>query len=285
MNQAEKAARSLIETIKAKKVALPDEMKPKQSAEVVQLKIKFSNDAPPAPNDLLRSAFFPAIQSKDRQFINDTLIASIGGVEISLKGEQLNQDDLDVFMAAQIQAQQQPKTLRFEITERGFLRMAGRKSGQTNEKALWSSLLRLKAAAFVINNKGKKVALSLIDEVYKDENTKRYVVQLNPRLNALLNSGSTFLALETRRQLVGKPLAQWLQAFYATHEKPYSYSVEKLRELSGSKTNKLFHFRATLRRALDDLKATNEIRDWNIDEKDNLCISKAKKIARQKALF
>ena len=96
MSSVEQALASLGATLAAKK---PEpEPEPKQPAKVVQLQIKFHPDAPPAPNDLLRSAFFPAIQSKDRQFINNEVIATLDGVTIRLLGKQLNQDDLDTFL-------------------------------------------------------------------------------------------------------------------------------------------------------------------------------------------
>ncbi len=112
--------------------------------------------------------------------------------------------------------------------------------------------------------------------------TKRYVIQLNPRLGALLRSGWTALDIETRRQLGGKPLALWLQAFYATHDKPFPYKVETLRELSGSRTAQLCKFRQNLKKALSDWAATGDIQGWKIDpETDLVQIIKPKKLGRK----
>jgi hypothetical protein len=77
---------------------------------------------------------------------------------------------------------------------------------------------------------------SLIKEGIKDEVTRHYLIEINPRLAALFGQGWTQLDTATRRKLRGKPLALWLQAHYATHAKPLSYSVAKLRDLSGSRT-------------------------------------------------
>ena len=275
MNSVERALASLGETLAAKQ---PEPEPAEKPAKVVQLQIKFHPDAPPAPNDLLRSAFFPAIQSKDRQFINNEVIATLDGATIKLKGEQLNQDDLDTFLAVQTIAQEQPTTLQGRSSERALLKMLGRRRGNTSSKALWDSVVRLRSATFILESKRGKYAGGLIDDAYREEGTREYVWRMNPRLNALLNGGATFLALETRQKLAGKPLAQWLQANYASHTTPHAYSVTKLRELSGSKTAALKDFRKMLRRALDDLTAIGEITDWEIDGRDLVHITKAKKI-------
>jgi hypothetical protein len=276
MNSVERALASLGETLAAKQ---PEQEPAEKPAKVVQLQIKFHPDAPPAPNDLLRSAFFPAIQSKDRQFINNEVIATLDSATIRLKGEQLNQDDLNTFLAVQTIAQEQPTTLQGRSSERALLKMLGRRRGNNASKALWDSVLRLRSATFILESKRGKYAGGLIDDAYREEGTREYVWRMNPRLNALLNGGATFLALETRQKLAGKPLSQWLQANYASHTTPHAYSVTKLRELSGSKTAALKDFRKMLRRALDDLKAIGEITDWEIDGRDLVCITKAKKIS------
>ncbi len=257
----------------------PEPEQPKTSGKVVQLPL-FHKEAPAAPNAVLRSALFPAIHSKDRQFLNNELIASIYGVEVKLKGEQLNQDDLETLLAVEDLAREQPDTLTCQVSERGLLKLLGRRSGSDAEKALNESLVRLEQPVTV---KMGRFSYSggFIQHVYKDEETKRYVIQLNPRLGALLRSGWTALDTDTRRKLGGKPLALWLQAFYATHEKPYPYKVETLRELSGSRTGRLRKFRENLKKALDDWAATGDIQGWMIDAKTDLVhIAKPKKIGR-----
>ncbi len=257
----------------------PEPEQPKTSGKVVQLPL-FHKEAPAAPNAVLRSALFPAIHSKDRQFLNNELIASIDGVEVKLKGEQLNQDDLETLLAVEDLAREQPDTLTCQVSERGLLKLLGRRSGSDAEKALNESLVRLEQPVTV---KMGRFSYSggFIQHVYKDEETKRYVIQLNPRLGALLRSGWTALDTDTRRKLGGKPLALWLQAFYATHEKPYPYKVETLRELSGSRTGRLRKFRENLKKALDDWAATGDIQGWMIDAKTDLVhIAKPKKIGR-----
>ncbi len=250
---------------------------PKESAKVIQLPL-FHKEAPAAPNAVLRSALFPAIHSKDRRFLNNELIASVDGVEVKLKGEQLNQDDLEVLLVVEDLAREQPDTLTCQTSERGLLKLLGRVSGQTNEKALSESLVRL--GGMVTLKLGRFSYLGgFVQHIYTDDVSKRYVIQLNPRLGALLRSGWTALDLDTRRQLNGKPLALWLQAFYATHDRPFPYKVETLRELSGSRTAQLFKFRQNLKKALSAWAASGDIQGWKIDpDTDLVHIIKPKKI-------
>ncbi|MFA6213637.1 MAG: hypothetical protein WC714_29645 [Candidatus Obscuribacterales bacterium] len=261
----------------------------KKSAEIIPLPL-FHKEAPAAPNAALRSALFSAIHSKDRKFLNNELIASVSGIDIKLKGEQLNQDDLEVLLVAENEARQHPDTLTCQLSERGFLKLLGRQSGKTNEKALYESLVRL--GGMITLKIGRfSYTGGFIHHIYKDDVTKRYVVQLNPRLGSLLNSGWTALDIETRRALAGKPLALWLQAFYATHAKPFDYEVETLRELCGSQTLEPYKYRQNLKKAVAVWKATGDIQDGIIykttDPKTHktifkLHIEKIKKIARRK---
>ena len=154
MSSVEQALASLGAVLAAKK---PEPEQPKQPAKVVQLQIKFHPDAPPAPNDLLRSAFFPAIQGKDRQFINNEVIATLDGVTLRLLGKQLNQDDLDTFLAVQTIAQEQPKTLQGRSSERALLKMLGRRRGNNASKALWDSVVRLRSATFILESRARKI--------------------------------------------------------------------------------------------------------------------------------
>ena len=52
-----------------------------------------------SPNSFLRSALFAAIQSKDRVYMNKAEVFSQKGVSISYTGQQLNQEDMTVWLA------------------------------------------------------------------------------------------------------------------------------------------------------------------------------------------
>ena len=56
-----------------------------------------------------------------------------------------------------------------------------------------------------------------------------------------------------RHKLDGKPLAQWLHGFYASHAAPFPLKIETLHRLCGSEAGEMWKFAQTLRKALDDV--------------------------------
>jgi TrfA protein len=74
--------------------------------------------------------------------------------------------------------------------------------------------------------------------------------------------------------LRGKSLVLWLHAFYASHDQPYSYKVETLRTLSGSRNKELKTYRQKLRKALAELQGAGAIATWTLDRDDLVRVRK-----------
>ena len=74
------------------------------------------------------------------------------------------------------------------------------------------------------------------------------------------------------RFLDGKPLAQWLHGFYASHAQPFPMSIAKLHDLSGSEAGELWKFAQTLRKSLDHLVEVHQqhFQSFSYDIKDDL---------------
>ena len=254
---------------------------PKPTAKVVQLPL-WPEAAPGAPNPVLRSALFPAIQSKDRRFLDNATIASLNGIVIKFTGKQLNQEDLEVWLQVLNLARNHPLGEICHTTAHGLLKALDRATGNSQHKQLHDTMLRLQAHGLEIKADRLTYFGSLIMDGVKDDTTRHYVIRINPRMAALFGHGWTRLDTTIRRKLRGKPLALWLQAHYATHAKPLPYSVAKLSELSGGRTANLKHFRAALRRALRDLQATGAIAEWEIDSGDLVHIHKVLTITQRR---
>ena len=106
---------------------------------------------------------------------------------------------------------------------------------------------------------------TLIEGGARDEDTGRYVVDINPKLAKFYGRSQwTQIDWEQRQQLRGKPLALWLHGFYASHAAPYPLSVEYLHKLSGSQTKRLRRFKENLTQALRDLEAVGAIKSFEI---------------------
>ena len=217
------------------------------------------------PNSALRGALFAAIQGKDRQYMKRELLSVQKGMEIRFTGMQLDQSDLDVWEQALHLARMHPLGTRCDFTAHAFLKALGRRTGKSQYEQLKDNFARLSGCSVEITIARKTYFGSLL-EGYRDEDTERYRLEINPKLKSLYDTGWTAIDWQQRQQLRRKPLALWLHGFYASHADPYPMRIEKLRQLSGSRTKTLFHFTANLKRALNDLKAIGTILDFEIKD-------------------
>ena len=221
-----------------------------------------------APNAVLRGALFAAVQGKGRIALDRELLAAQDGITIRYTGWQLTQSDLDVWEQALHLARTQALGTRCRFTEKGFLQALGRQSGKSGRDWLRSAFARL-AGAVVELTQGSRTYGGTLLEFYRDEDTGRTVLEINPKLAPFFGRSQwTQIGWEQRQQLRGKPLALWLHGFYATHAAPHALTVEYLHKLSGSQTKRLRKFKENLTQALRDLEATGAIRGFEI--RDNL---------------
>ena len=222
-----------------------------------------------APNAVLRGALFAAIQGKGRIALDRELLAAQDGVTIRYTGWQLTQSDLDVWEQALHLARTQALGIKCYFTARGFLKALTRQASGQNLEWLKSSLARLAGAVVEISDGRRTYFGTLIERGVRDEETGRYVVEINPDLATFYGrSRWTQIDWEQRQRLRSKPLALWLHGFYASHAAPHALTVEYLHKLSGSHTKRLRKFKENLTQALQALEAAGAIRGFTI--RDNL---------------
>jgi hypothetical protein len=228
--------------------ALPSQPPP---AKVVMLPI-WPDAMRAVPNGMLRSALFGAIRRGARRYLRRERIAALDGIEIFYTGERLDQGDLDVWETILHLARLQGLGNECRVTAYQLLKILGKTDSGKNRDILDIRLSRMKATGVDVQVGRYGYEGSLIDEVYRDKETMEYVFRLNAKLRALFEPDQfTQIDWVVRRELDGKPLAQWLHGFYASHAKPYPVSVAKLHELCGSDFDALNDFRPKLRKALD----------------------------------
>ena len=237
------------------------------AAKVIQLPL-WPEPKRGAPNAVLRGALFAAVQGKGRIAMERTILAAQDGVTIRYTGWQLTQSDLDVWEQALHLARTQALGTRCRFTEKGFLQALGRQSGKSGRDWLRAALARLTATAVEISD-GRRTYGGSLMEFYRDEDTGRTVLEINPKLAPFFGRSQwTQIDWEQRQRLRGKPLALWLHGFYATHAAPHALTVEYLHKLSGSRTKELRYFKKNLTQAIRDLEAAGAIRGFEI--RDNL---------------
>jgi hypothetical protein len=212
-------------------------------------------------------------------------IPTVEGVTILYTGPRLDQGDLDVWLQCLHIAREQALGTQIYFSTHGFLKAIGRSMGKTQHDWLQSVFRRLMTALVEIEDEKRAYAGQLIHEWYRDKETGKNIIILNPKIAGLFNDdGWTAGQWSERMALKGHQLAQWLHSFYSTHADPYPMKVATIRRLCGSGSEQLFHFREKLRAALDKLTAATGW-SWRIDENDLVHIEKTPTPSQQRHLI
>jgi len=232
---------------RAERAPLPGAPLPKN---VVQLPL-WPEPVRAVPNGFLRSALFGAIAKGRRRYINGEDLAAVDGVTIRYKGERLDQGDLDVWESVLHAVRLQELGSQCRLTSYALLKLMGKTDTGKNRATLNKRITRLVANAVTIKQGRYTYIGGLIRFAVKDEETQEWVIELDEKLRPLF-AGDQFTQIEwaVRHELDGKPLAQWLHGFYASHAKPFPMKVETLLRLCGSESE-LRRYRQTLGDALD----------------------------------
>lgn len=204
------------------------------------------------PNGFLRSALFGAIAKGRRRYIDGEQIAALDGIEIRYTGERLDQGDLDVWESVLHAVRFQELGNRCRITSYALLKLMGKSDTGKNRATLHKRITRLRAGTVELKQGRYCYIGGLISWAAKDEETQEWVIELDAKLRPLF-AADQFTQIEwaVRHELDGKPLAQWLHGFYASHAKPYPMRMETLLKLAGSEDANPRSAQQTLRKALD----------------------------------
>lgn len=205
------------------------------------------------PNIALRTALFGAIKKGARPYLEQEEIHSQDGISIFYTGVRLDQGDLDVWETILHVIRLQSLGKKCRITGYQFLKLLGKTDTGKNRETLNCRLSRLKATALNVKVGKYSYEGSLINEIFRDEDSREFVICLNSQLRNLFEPGCyTQIDWNMRHHLVGKPLAQWLHGYYTSHTVIYPIKIETLHKLCGSEAE-MRRFRQTLAAALNDL--------------------------------
>ena len=212
------------------------------------------------PNGFLRSALFGAIKKGPRRYIQGELIAAIDGVEIRYTGQRLDQGDLDVWASVLHIVRLQELGCECRITSYALLKLMGKTDTGKNRVILQTRIERLRANAVTVKQGSYSYIGGLLTRAAKDENTQEWVIELDAKFHPLFAADQfTQVEWSVRQALGGKPLAQWLHGYYASHAKPYPVKVETLHRLSGSEAKRMNDYKVDLRRNLDAVAEASEV--------------------------
>jgi hypothetical protein len=217
------------------------------------------------PNTFLRSALFSAIQSKDRVWMEDAILASLDGFTVRYTGQQLNQEDLTLWETLVHLAKHQPLGYVCDFTAYAILKSMNMPTGGEYYDRLHKGIIRLNACSVQISIEGRRTYFaSLIDGGVKDEVTNHYTIQLNRQLIRLYEQ-NTWLDWDQQLLLKSKSLALFLHRYYSSHSDPYPVKLETLHKLSGSRNKQPAGFKVKVSSALDELVEIVFLESYNIE--------------------
>ena len=249
---------------------------PEEGAPQGPVKLSFWRDRERAvPTAIIRSALFGVVRPGRRPYVQGQLVVCWKNCEIRYTGGRLDQYDEDVWMQVLHFARQQDLSdangIRF--TARGFIKAMGSKYSGSSSRSLHRSLERMTATAVSIRIGSFVYVGSLIDSFGEDRKSGCYVVQLNPAIRGLFDTGYTKMQVVTRRALPSD-LARWLygyvQSHKATQRQPHRIGLSRLQALAGSDEGNPRKFRLNVRRSMGALQAAGKVASWRITEGDAL---------------
>ena len=241
------------------------------------------DDKRAAPNSMVRCSLFRGAmvgRNGPRKLHRETQLPSLGGEDIYYSGEDLDQKDMDIWMAV-LQLFREVKVGDVVyVSSNRLLKLAGLPNSGQSHKALDTRLKRLSFSRIdVISTKpGSKEVFhgALLQRAHRAADGNEWELSLAPQLKDLFAGGYTWVDWEIRHLLSRAPLAQWLHSFYRSHKHPLPFNVETLRSLCGSGTKELRFFRNDLKKSLRRLEDAcfkcGVIFDWKIDKGDKVVV-------------
>ena len=212
------------------------------------------------PNPLIRSGLFSVKNTEKREYLPKLHIASLSNYDVSYTGQDLQQDDLTVWMSLINLARNQPMSDSVLFTGYQLIKDMGWRMHSDSYRRAKQSIERLKVTGIEIstNNSDSAYSGSLIREyAWTASDLKgnaRWMVRFEPTVSMLfMEDTTTLLEWETRKSIGTRAtLALFLHSFYSSHRDPIPFKVEKLYELCRS-GDSLSSFRRNIKNALNKL--------------------------------
>jgi len=222
------------------------------------------------PNGWARSSLFGMVGRGRRRYLKGEKIAAWDGWEITFRGEQLDQSDLDVLLAAVVLVSQSNDG-EARTSHRALLKAAGKKGAGSKDIAwLKTSLSRMTATDLSLSHNGKAYHGNILN--WADGENGEVLIWLNNKQSWLWKD-TTWLSIEQRHAL-HLDLSKWLQAYVCSHKatkrKPHFIKLDRLQELCGSEIARSRRFREQVANAMAELDQEGIIVQWTITENNVL---------------
>lgn len=234
------------------------------------------------PNDMIRSSLFNISNHNcKREYLKERKLYSFQSTEITYTGEELRQDDEDIWLQL-IYLASNARSEKVECRPYTFLKHIKWPQRTQYRDKLKDCLTRMSATTIKIYNTDfqQGIGFSLVRKFeWNDsgESLKEWKIWLEPEVVKLFQAiGRMYTKVHWDQRMKLKPLAKWLHAFYSSHAEPQAIFILKLLQLSGSKTKNLKHFKEILRAALIELIKVGFLEHADIDQRNYLHVIRKK---------
>jgi len=274
-----------LEAVRARSAALLEKKQIDFEARVMQESFPWWDDEHRGvPNPFIRSGLFSVRTTTKREYLPNLHVSSLSNYEINYTGQELQQDDLSVWLSLINLARDNKMSDKVRFTGYQLVTDLGWRMHSESYTRAKESIARLKVTGINITSKDSSEGYSgsLIREYAwadADDNGKtKWMVRFEPRVSVLfMDDTTTMLEWETRNRIGPRAaVAMWLHAFYSSHREPIPLAVSKLHELSQSGAP-LSTFRRNLKTALDKLVDVGFLEDFKIVN-DTVYLKKAARI-------
>lgn len=238
------------------------------------------------PNVFARSALFvvASVRKGARRVYRRHKVVSLKGVSITYSGDELRQDDEDVFLQILHLARGHELGTEVRFSSQSMIRELKWTRNSESVQRLIDSIDRMKASSVSVtidssdgqtrqNFTGSLIRAFRWQEHVGATPLREWEVLLEREIVALFGPGS-YSRLDWSMRLKLAPLEKWLHSFYHTHQRPYPVSVKLIHELTGSEipASELRKFRYKLKKALEKLVEIGFFKVAIIDPKTDLVI-------------
>ncbi len=249
----------------------------------------WANDVRGLPNAMARSALFNVAghRAGKRELLKQKPIEALSGIAMTYTGEELRQDDEDVFLQLLHIGRSQDLGTVVRFTGYAMIKDLGWDNSSKGYNRLIECISRLKATSLelkVADPNGTDGVMGygggLIDKFhYRDiasgSPMREWEVLLDAKIVALFTPNS-YSRLDWTTRLRLKPMAKWLHSFYHTHQTPFPMKVATFHSLMGSKAKQLRQFRASLKESLQELVDCGFLDSAAIDQRLDMVVVERK---------
>lgn len=237
----------------------------------------------PLPATLVRSALFSAHKIERGTAVETKVLAIQGEYTLTRTGPAIGVGERDVWAALVGQLPTEPwpvpvlssPTTALSTTLKALGYALGYPdTGGNTRLSIIAKLNSLYDTDISITGATHNIRSRLISNLDINTRTGAVFVDISAKFAELFKQNTLTLDPKVLQELAKKPLASWLYGYLQSHDQPFRMSLQRYRELSGSRVANLAKFKQNLEAALKELQTIGYLNGWEFDSFGNVEIFK-----------